>query len=130
MKTLPRQQLLSSIFLLPCLLALLFAVSCGRKEPAAPALSTAEAPAAMQQAFATASGDLAAQAQAVAAAAQAKDPLAVPVLLELVARPELTPQERAAANGCLQGLLEEARQQAAQGNAAAQTVLETYRASK
>jgi hypothetical protein len=73
---------------------------------------------------------LAAQAQAVAAAAQAKDPLAVPVLLELVARPELTPQERAAANGCLQGLLEEARQQAAQGNAAAQTVLETYRASK
>ncbi len=112
------------------MMALLVLAGCGRKQQASGPLPAAEMPAALSQAFATAGGDLPAQVQVVAAAAQEQDPLVVPVLLQLTARPDLTPNQRAAANGCLQGLLEEARRRAAQGNASAEAVLQAYRASK
>lgn len=108
------------------------AVLCGCKPAgsAPPPLAADAVPATLEKAFANAPAEVSTTAQAVAQAARQKDPDAVLVLMELSSRPELTPEQRTAASASMNGLLDQARKQAAQGDAAAAAVIERYRASK
>lgn len=97
---------------------------------APPPLAADVVPETLEKAFAGAPAEVASVAQAVAQAAREKDPDAVLVLMDLSTRPQLTPEQRAAASASMNGLLDQARKQAAQGDAAAAAVMEKYRASK
>lgn len=103
---------------------------CNRTAPAPPPVAAAEVPATLEKAFAKAPPELAALAQAIAAAVRSQDPQALMALNELSARPGLTAEQRGAVSACLAGLLEQTRQTAAQGDAKAAAAIQTYRATK
>jgi hypothetical protein len=117
----------------PVLLTVALAIAfCGCKPAgsAPPPLAPDAVPATLEQAFANAPSEVVTTVQAVAQAARQQDPEAVLVLMDLSARPQLTPEQRAAVAASMQGLLDQARQRAAQGDANSAAVVEKYRASK
>jgi hypothetical protein len=113
------------------LLLLCVAVNACKPTAAAPPPLAPEAvPATLERAFADAPADVGVTVQAVAQAARQQDPEAVLVLMDLSSRPQLTPEQRAALAASMNGLLDQARQRAAQGDVHAAAVVEKYRASK
>lgn len=110
----------------------LCAALCGCKPAAAPPppIAPEAVPATLERAFANAPEEVSTTVQAVAEAARQQDPQAVFVLMDLSARPTLTPEQRAAVAASMQGLLDQARRSAEQGNVEAAKVVEKYRASK
>lgn len=112
--------------------ALLLIPSGCSKTPEAPAaVSVEQATPAMQEAFKSAQPEVQTLAQDVVNSAQGQDDARAFVAAnELSSKPELTPEQRQAAIQALMAINERLRQAAANGNTAAEKLLETYRATK
>jgi hypothetical protein len=112
-------------------LTALLVVGFGCKEKAPQVLSAEQVPAAVESAFKDATGDAKTTANEVVAAIQSKDEAKALVDLQtLFSRPDLTPEQREAANSSMISLNERLRALAAQGDKKAQEALDTYSARK
>jgi hypothetical protein len=96
----------------------------------APPVEAAQVADVIHDAFHDAPGELQAEAATIEDAARKEDPAAITPLMELLHRPDLTPEERARVSRCLPTLLGAAQKAADQGNQQAAQALSAYRASK
>lgn len=103
---------------------------CHKQSSATQPLDAARVPEEIKTAFHDSNPDLQAQVAAVEDAAQKQDPSAVAALVDLMHRPDLTPEQHATAARCLPSLLNAARQAAAQGDQRAIQALNSYQVSK
>ncbi len=110
---------------------LIIASGCSRKEPAQPTASVEQTTPALEAAFKAAPLDVRQEAvEAVTALQSQNDAAAFRQLQELSQRPSLTPEQRQAAVNSWLAVNARLRQAAADGNTAAQQLLEKHRASK
>jgi hypothetical protein len=113
-----------------CLLAGITTLTGCHKQSATTPVDIARVPAEMKSAFRDSNPELQAQIASLEEAAQKQDPAAVSALLDVMHRPDLTPEQHAAAARCLPPLLNAARQAAAQGDQRATEALKDYQVSK
>ena len=112
-------------------LALTFSAMIGCKKAEAPApADSAEAQAAMQDAFKQANPDLKAAADETAAAIEREPAKALGQLQGISANVDLTSEQRRAAEQSMFLLLKKLRDAAAKGDANAEQALEAYQATK
>lgn len=110
--------------------AMFAAVGCGGgKDPEV--LSVEQVPAAVEDAFKNASPEVKESVEGVVAAVKGKDESkALLDLQEIFARPDLSPEQREAANRSMISLNQKLRTAAEQGDQRAAQALEVYRARK
>ena len=123
------------MFPLPLLLTVLAlalaAPGCGSRDRASRADSPGATATNVQSVFKDASEDVRQQAGEVVAAVQAQNPVAAYGQLEtLSGRPSLTAEQQQAISDLRLVLVRQLQSQSAQGNAAAEELLNKYRASK
>lgn len=132
MKSVPPNPLLRLALALALAFAFAFALAgCGSRDRASRAPNPGESATNVQSVFKDASEDVRQQAGEVVAAVQAQNPVAAYGQLEnLSGRPSLTPEQQQAISDLRLVLVHQLQAQSAQGNAAAEELLNKYRASK
>ncbi len=117
---------------LSCLMASLVGTGCSKtNQNAAAPVPVEQAPAAIETAFREAQGEIKQQAtEAVTALQSQNDPAAFVQLQNLSGRSDLTAEQRKAAFASWMAVNARLQQSAANGNSAAQELLEKYKASK
>ena len=109
-------------------LSVLLTASCGQNEPPPP-MPVEQVPATVENAFKEANPELKGSAGEIVTAIQGKDePKALLDLQALFARPDLTPEQREAANRSMISLNQKLRTAAEQGDQRAAEALQVYRA--
>jgi PBP1b-binding outer membrane lipoprotein LpoB len=113
------------------LLSATFLTGCGGDSKPPEAVSAEDAPGAVKEAFQGASPEAQASAESAITAMESHDtPRAFIELQNMMARPDLTPEQREIAAGSLRTVAEQLRASAEAGNAAAQEMLKTHQARK
>lgn len=108
-----------------------FLTGCGGDSKPPEAVSAEAAPGAVKEAFQDATPEAQANAESAIAAMESQDtPRAFIELQSMMARPDLTPEQREIAAGSLRTVAEQLRAAAEAGNAAAQEMLKTHQARK
>ena len=104
---------------------------CGGKSARSEALNARENATNVQSAFLSASDDVKQQAGALVSAVQSDNPVAAYTQLEsLSSKPALTPEQRQAVFEMQMALVRQLQADSAKGDAAAEELLNKYRASK
>lgn len=112
-------------------LVLVAASGCNRAAKAPPSISIEQVPQALESAFQGASSEATTAAVEAATAVRSDEPaVALEMLQDLSARPELTDEQRATAGRALTAYLQKAREAAEKGDKKSEDALQQYRATK